>query len=397
MQSKQKHIVINNEKGIVLVVVIMLMAVLVLLGTTAIMLTTTDMKISSNYRSSSQAFYIAEAGLERARLVLKDDLNSSSTLINPTATSSGTNYGILGFGSSVSFGNGTYEVRVANFSRNGQIISWDAGNRVFVSSTGVISGSQRTIEALMRKLPPIPGGARGAVTTNYNVGILGTITVDGRDHDIDGNLIIGATSGKFGISTVGSFDQGGNGAVGGTNLSSTSYAPTAHTYEDSTVEHNAIWTPPLTPDAALGLSEGTLKAYAQSGANGSQYVTDQATLAHPQALSGVTYLELPSGTAWQSIDFGNSSGILIVHNSDRSAIVKNANGGTFKGIVIADDYVHSHNNIIGALISLSTNPSSGNVLGNGSGSILYSAAAISAAFSNWAGVKVASWHDTSIQ
>src|SRR5665647_2828444 len=87
MQSKQEHIVMKNEKGIVLVVVIMLLAVLVLLGSTAIMVTNTDMKISSNYRSGSQAFYIAEAGLEQARDQLRINYGSGSTCLLYTSPS----------------------------------------------------------------------------------------------------------------------------------------------------------------------------------------------------------------------------------------------------------------------------------------------------------------------
>jgi Tfp pilus assembly protein PilX len=393
MQSPQSLKTINNEKGMVLVVSVMLVAVLVLLGTTAIMTTTTDMKISSNYKEGTRAFYNAEAGVATVIAYLR-----TNTVTFPTVNAIPA---IISGGTCPTSQCTPVPVTVpSEYAFSNPFVNlygYDVANKLFVfrvTGTGSNNAS-RTIEAYIRNVLPIPGGCRAAVTTNSDVGILGTIVVDGRDHDINGNLISGATSGKYGVATVGDFTQGGNGMVGGTNTSSTSYAP-LKPCDPSTVQEFATWTPPLTPDAALGLPEGTLKAYAQSGANGSQYVTNPALLANPQALSGVTYLELPSGGTWQSMDFGNSSGILIVHNSDRSAIVKNSNAGTFKGIVIVDDYVHSHNNIIGAAITLSTAPSSGNVLGNGSGSILYSTAAIGAAFSSFAGVKVVAWHDMSI-
>jgi hypothetical protein len=47
---------------------------------------------------------------------------------------------------------------------------------------------------------------------------------------------------------------------------------------------------------------------AQSGKNGGQYTTNPGTLTFP--LAGVTYVELPNGGLWQSIDFQNSSGVL---------------------------------------------------------------------------------------
>ena len=126
----------------------------------------------------------------------------------------------------------------------------------------------------------------------------------------------------------------------------------------------------------MGYAEGALKTIAQSGLNGSQYVTDPANLTFP--LSGVTYAELPSGTPWQAVDFGNSSGILVVHNATTDAVVKNLNTGTFNGLIIADDLVHIHNTILGAVIALTPTPSEGNCIGNGNGDVLYSSETIQA-------------------
>ncbi|MDO8723937.1 MAG: pilus assembly PilX N-terminal domain-containing protein, partial [Syntrophales bacterium] len=65
----------SDEKGMVLVVGLLLIVVLMLLGTTAVMTSTTDMKISANYKTSNQAFYIAEAGIQEAlfRISLVND------------------------------------------------------------------------------------------------------------------------------------------------------------------------------------------------------------------------------------------------------------------------------------------------------------------------------------
>jgi Tfp pilus assembly protein PilX len=69
--KKQVGTILNNERGIVLVVSVLLLAVLAVLGTTAIMQTSTDLKISSNYKAATQTFYGAEAGIEEARARLK--------------------------------------------------------------------------------------------------------------------------------------------------------------------------------------------------------------------------------------------------------------------------------------------------------------------------------------
>ena len=52
----------KNEKGMVLPLGLMFLAIIALLGATAVVVTTTDLKIGSNYRTSQQAFYAADAG-----------------------------------------------------------------------------------------------------------------------------------------------------------------------------------------------------------------------------------------------------------------------------------------------------------------------------------------------
>jgi Tfp pilus assembly protein PilX len=145
--QKQRHInrdrILRNEKGMVLAVTLMLIAVLVLLGTTAVMTITTDLKIAGNYRSSTQAFYIAEAGLEAARNQLRTAIEASaldskvviSNLLDGrkganSALSDSTN--ILNFYDSgafvtddvpyiaqTSFGSGTYRVYLTNDGTDG--------------------------------------------------------------------------------------------------------------------------------------------------------------------------------------------------------------------------------------------------------------------------------------
>ena len=127
------------------------------------------------------------------------------------------------------------------------------------------------------------------------------------------------------------------------------------------------------PDAIFGYASGTLKALAQAGANGSQYATDPARLTFP--LSSVTYVELADGATWSAIDFGASSGVLVVHNSAGNALMKNLNSGTFKGLIISDDIEKVHTTVIGAVVSMTQSPS-GNCIGNGNGEVLYSIAAL---------------------
>jgi hypothetical protein len=139
---------------------------------------------------------------------------------------------------------------------------------------------------------------------------------------------------------------------------------------------------PSSPDsvlggAAAGFPEGTLKAIAMSGLNGSQYVTNPGQLQYP--LHGVTYVDLPNGGIWIGPDFGEeedpSVGILVVHNVAHDAQVKNSEG-LFKGIMIVDDYIHCHQDVLGIVFNLTPNPPGGNVIGNSTGWIYFSRQAI---------------------
>jgi hypothetical protein len=119
-------------------------------------------------------------------------------------------------------------------------------------------------------------------------------------------------------------------------------------------------------------------------------VTDPSKIRLP--LSGVTYVELPSGTTWIPSLPVNGSGLLIVHNSAKNASLKNMDG-TFKGLIIGDDIQHLHGVVLGAIIGLTTAPT-GNVLGNGNATIMYSDAAIKGAtgfLQNGTSPKVIGW------
>ncbi len=239
----------------------------------------------------------------------------------------------------------------------------------------------------------IPPGVHGAVTANSRISIQKTMLIDGRDHELNGALISG--QGTMGVSTTSYLEQSEDSKVGGTS-GGIDYTPSTNP-NSAIVEEYATYTPPSTPDEVFEYAEGTLKAMAQSGANGGQYVTDPENLTFP--LSGVTYVERPGSDGWENIDFGSSSGVLVLHNSTTESWMKNLNTGTFTGLIIGDDVNLIHATIIGAVISLTTNPQ-GYTIGDGSGKILYSSAALEQASSEAggggggggsAGVTLVSW------
>ncbi|GAB1442689.1 hypothetical protein MASR2M39_15250 [Ignavibacteriales bacterium] len=227
-----------------------------------------------------------------------------------------------------------------------------------------------------RKKTVFPPAIRGSITTNSTITTLGDMNVDGRDHTITGALLSG--TGSLGIWTTGNLFQSGSSTIGGT-AAGTDYAP-AKPANTNTVSYLQTYAGgyPTTPDGIMGgalngYPEGTLKAIAVSGAGGSQYVTNPVNLTYP--LKGVTYVELPNNTSWTSANVAGT-GVLIIHNSTLTAGIANINSGIFSGIMMADDIVRIHTTVIGALIGISPNPSSGNCIGNGTGSILFSREAI---------------------
>jgi hypothetical protein len=72
------------------------------------------------------------------------------------------------------------------------------------------------------------------------------------------------------------------------------------------------------------------------------------------------------------LHLGNSSGILIVHNSTKTANL-HLNGGTFKGILIVDemDKLNGNADVIGAVVALSDYACAGK-FGNGNSRVLFS-------------------------
>jgi hypothetical protein len=248
---------------------------------------------------------------------------------------------------------------------------FDGEDLIKFSVTSNVYGHTKKIEVYAKPMDAYPIGINvpAPVSTNNDILTLGNITIDGRNYTVDGTLIPG--EGTYGIWTTGTYTQSGASKVGGT-YNNTDYAP-SKTPDPNIIGENQTWQggiTPLTPEQVVtDLPNGfTLKEYAQSGDWGSQYVTDPNALTFP--LKGVTYIELPSGDSWTDANI-EGSGILIIHNDQVDAIIKNTYND-FTGLIIADDIIHLHSTIIGAIVSLTQNPSEGNTIGNSDGFILYS-------------------------
>jgi len=256
-----------------------------------------------------------------------------------------------------------------------------AENEVRVEAYGALGGDSAEVFATMTvdELPGL-GSVFSALTANSNTQTLGTMKVDGRDHAMWDYETVYSGSGTWGIVTSEEIFRGGNSMIGGTTPGGVDYEP-ARTGWDPVVLENYVWPGgfPQTPEEAIGGTEfgwtpGSLKELAQSGFNGSQYVTDPLDLVYP--LQGVTYVEMPTSSGsntWQPVDLlENGTGLLVVHNDSTNAMMYNINACVFRGMIISDDLMHMHATVVGAVFVLTEEPAYGNCIGNGTGDILYS-------------------------
>lgn len=262
-----------------------------------------------------------------------------------------------------------------------------------VVATGTYEQTARSVEVMVELYPK---HLRGAITTKPDVQTLGILDVDGRDYDENENII--PNQGGPAIVSENTITRGGNSRYGGTNESGQDFAPST-SFDPSLIEQNVSFDGgfPASPDAVVGVDDGTLKAIAQSGIGGSQYATNPSNIQIP--LKGVTYLELPDNGTWTSPNFTycscgfdyNSFGILVVHNANKNARLKDMRG-SFYGIIIADDVDKIHGKVTGNVTVIGDH-ARGNCIGNGTGDVHYSSYYLMQAFSHLSSSqpRVVSW------
>ena len=363
----------GDQRGLVLIAALVLMSVIALIGTTAYVVTSTDIQIATNYKTNRIAFHLAQAGADLARHELSNggDLDGNTT----------NDYTQVFAGTLVTWDSTATLDDLQSGATGTVTIAQDASDTTLavITSEATFNSSKKTIKYGVRKYSATFGGnVPGAVTSNGPVQTGGGLNADGREHSKTGGCSdVIADSGTYGIYTYDTYNQSGSSTVAGTDRitdpnNPTDVAPTTSPPSEI-IKENATGSGPTTPDQAMGgadygFPEGTLKEIAQSGVNGSQYATDPSNITFP--LSGVTYVELPCGDRWNSMDI-TGSGVIVVHNSCTDASIENINAGLFNGLIIADDIVHVHADIVGAIVSL-TPSTGGNQIGNGNGNVCYS-------------------------
>jgi cytoskeletal protein CcmA (bactofilin family) len=193
---------LQNESGVALVTGLVVMVLLTAIGTYAIHMTEIDETIAGNLKTSKQAFYVAEAGLQHAKTFLNQPANKGSwstyAYTTPQTLIAATQLATMG----------TYAVTIQ-----------DAGSGARrLRSTGTTTSQGKTvIENLVWLGPYMPGGA---LTVGGNLTISGNPTVAGTGGGVhaNGNLSISGNALISGNLTAGgTYSQSGNITVlGGT-------------------------------------------------------------------------------------------------------------------------------------------------------------------------------------
>lgn len=138
----------KQEKGLVLIATLAVISIITLVSTVAVYTTNTDIKISGNYKTSTQAFYLAEAGIHDGigRLML-GNISDSGAKLDPNWNTAST-YSSSGLNNSFT---------VTHHVIGGSVVTDDSGTPLFlISSTGTSSASTKQIETVVRLIYALP-------------------------------------------------------------------------------------------------------------------------------------------------------------------------------------------------------------------------------------------------
>jgi Tfp pilus assembly protein PilX len=182
----------KDDNGMILLGTLLIVSLTILVASISVTSTFTEIKISSNYRTGKQAYYIAEAGVQHAKAELRTV--SFNDVLDGTYSGK---KGIL-FKTDIDFAGGTYDVKVQDNDDGDENYSVDTDNIVNIISTGVLpNGSKASVEIMVEKteiqFPPIPapitiiGEADTSISNSLN------IVVDGRDWRLTDNDKTGPT------------------------------------------------------------------------------------------------------------------------------------------------------------------------------------------------------------
>lgn len=172
----------KDSQGMALVMVVFIVSIFLTLTGASLLFSHLDLKITSNFKTGTSAFHVADAGIERAKLEVS---GKSFDLVLAGADGNKNNTGdngILSFGASVAFNGGTYEVKVTD-NDDGDGDSWhDTDGKVYITSTGKFGGSTRAIRVLVTRANMNFNAAVTVIDEKCETHQGGSATVTGLDY-----------------------------------------------------------------------------------------------------------------------------------------------------------------------------------------------------------------------
>ena len=198
---------------------LLVMLIMTGLGATAITLTTFDSEITANDRSTTQAFYLAEGGMQHAVAVLKAAGGADDGFDDELATNTGVML------SDVALGGGLYTVTALDNNDDADQTT-DSDGRILIRSVGRQNGAVSIVQVAVTANAgaagsfggiitednlAIPGdanitGACGNVHANGNIDISGSPTID-QNLTAQGTISIGGSPTVWGSTTSGADAQ----------------------------------------------------------------------------------------------------------------------------------------------------------------------------------------------
>lgn len=152
--AKRAVLTIRDQRGVALVASLMMMVSLAVLGVWGVSSNLIDNRITTNYRDNTQAYYAAEAGLERARDYLKSldfntELQNAAGMDNQLVNSTDINNFPAGddvpIYTNQTIGNNSYTVYITNDAGDGVTNTNDTNGRITITALGFGPGNTTSV------------------------------------------------------------------------------------------------------------------------------------------------------------------------------------------------------------------------------------------------------------
>ncbi|MZH40454.1 MAG: hypothetical protein F3740_01345 [Nitrospinae bacterium] len=194
---------LENQDGIALATGVIILLMLIVFSAVAVNMSTPDIKRTKDYTKTRTAFYLAEAGIQRAVSFFNYDSSGDS----PGEVDNGFDDEIDGSNwptgtfSSIALGSGTFTVTIADNNDGDSDTTSDADKSVFLTSVGTFGTTTSTIEAHIHR--PLYK-SKAAISTEDDLTINGNPTVTGTAGIVHTNGDMTGTSNNVSVAQTAS-------------------------------------------------------------------------------------------------------------------------------------------------------------------------------------------------